>query len=75
MNIRNITQAANLSKELDRQEHFVSLLEEEAKYNELIVKTKNGYSGDYTLTREMRQALLEIARRDKESIIKKIEAL
>lgn len=75
MNIKNITRAANLSRELGQQEELVCMLEEEAKYNKLIVKSESGYSGQHRLTREMRQALLEIARKDKESIIKQIEDL
>lgn len=75
MNIENITKAANLNKELNRQDHFIELLQEEKRYDKLIVKSQNGYSSGYRLTPEMRQALLDIARKDKDSIINQIEAL
>lgn len=75
MNIENITKAANLNKELNRQNHLIELLQEEKRYDKLIVKSQNGYSSEYLLTPEMRQALLDIARKDKDSIIKQIEAL
>lgn len=73
MNIKNITRAANLSKELDRQNSLIELLENESAHNVCYVKAQ--YTDNYALTSEMRQALLEIARRDQKAIIDKIEAL
>lgn len=73
MNIKNITRAANLSKELDRQNSLIELLENESAHNVCYVKAQ--YTDNYVLSPEMRQALLEIARRDKEDIIKQIEDL
>ena len=71
----NINKAFNLSKELNRQECLVRLLEDEAKYNNLIVTSERGFSRVFILTREMRQVILEIARKDMKSIIKQIEDL
>lgn len=73
MNIKNITKAANLSKELDRQNHLIELLNNESAHE--VVYVKSQYTDIYALTPNMRHALLDIARKDKESIIKQIEAL
>lgn len=73
MNIKNIAKAANLSDSLNERNNLIELLEN--KDEPVLINFKHHHGITFNLNSEMRQALLEIARKDKESIIKQIEDL